>query len=158
MTMKEGNVERASVLMCAAVGECIRDAGPLPSGHLYARLMGKMTLERYQQIIAVLKNAEMVKEEHHELTWIGPEKETGSIPSPEPSPSPLTIEEVRRMSTGDMQEAIKLGEMALPNIKEEHLKDLSDRIGMMEAEHKRRMDIVRYLSEFIGISAWRGGY
>ncbi len=44
----------------------------IPSGHLYAQLMGHMDLERYTSIINILKNVELVKEDgFHMLTWIG---------------------------------------------------------------------------------------
>ncbi len=57
----------------AAVGEAIKSLGSIPSGHLYAQLMGHMDLERYTSIINILKNAELVKEDgFHMLTWIGP--------------------------------------------------------------------------------------
>ena len=52
----------------------IRDLKRVPSGHLYAVLMGKMDLELYNGIIQILKNAGLVKEESYELIWIGPEK------------------------------------------------------------------------------------
>jgi hypothetical protein len=56
-----------------AVGECIRDLGrPVPSGEVYAHLMGHLTLESYTSVIAVLKAKGLVEEKNHLLTWIGP--------------------------------------------------------------------------------------
>ena len=53
-----------------AVAEAIRDLGSVPSGHLYARLMGQLTLSQYNQIIDTLKKAKLVREDNHLLTWI----------------------------------------------------------------------------------------
>lgn len=63
----------AAIRMAAAVGEAIKDLGSVPSGHLYARLMGHMDLTTYNKLIGILKQADLVKEENHLLTWIGPE-------------------------------------------------------------------------------------
>lgn len=63
----------AAIKVAAAVGEAIRDLGSVPSGHLYARLMGHMDLEAYNKCIGLLKQMDLVKEENHLLTWIGPE-------------------------------------------------------------------------------------
>lgn len=62
----------AGIRIAAVVGEAIKDLGSVPSGHLYAHLMGHMDLDTYNKCIAVLKQAEMVKEENNLLTWVGP--------------------------------------------------------------------------------------
>jgi len=41
-----------------------------PSGHIYAALMGKMTLDEYTEIISVLKDIQLVTESHHVLTAV----------------------------------------------------------------------------------------
>lgn len=64
----------AAIRAAAAVGDAIRELGSVPSGHLYARLMGHMSLDTYNKLIGLLKQADLVKEENHLLTWIGPEK------------------------------------------------------------------------------------
>lgn len=59
------------------VGEAVRDltaASPLggvPSGELYARLMGSLSLDGYNMIIGVLKNAGAVVENNYLLSWTG---------------------------------------------------------------------------------------
>jgi hypothetical protein len=58
-------------LQALAIAEAIRELGSVPSGHLYARLMGQLAIEEYNAIIAVLKGAELVTEEAHVLSWIG---------------------------------------------------------------------------------------
>lgn len=62
----------AGIRIAAVVGEAIKDLGSVPSGHLYAHLMGHMDLDTYNKCIAVLKQAELVKEENNLLTWVGP--------------------------------------------------------------------------------------
>jgi hypothetical protein len=59
----------------AAVGDAIRSLGSVPSGHLYARLMGHLTLDQYTSIIEVLKKSGLVAERSHVLTWVGPPAE-----------------------------------------------------------------------------------
>lgn len=54
-----------------AVAETIRELGKVPSGHLYANLMGRMSLDDYKAIIQLLKDTKMVSESNHVLTWIG---------------------------------------------------------------------------------------
>ena len=68
---------KATMGIIAAVGDCIRELGEVPAGHLYARLMGAMTLEQFQKIIGVLVNCRVVKNENHLLTWVGPQKGEG---------------------------------------------------------------------------------
>lgn len=58
-----------------AVCEIIRLKGSVPSGELYAELMGMMDLESYYKIVGILKSAGLVKESHHLLTYIGPQPE-----------------------------------------------------------------------------------
>ena len=64
--------KRALVLAVQALADAIRELGSIPSGHLYARLMDKLSLETYQMLIGVLKEAGKVKEhDSHLLVWIG---------------------------------------------------------------------------------------
>jgi hypothetical protein len=65
--------KKSALLAVAAVAEAIRAAGSIPSGTLYALLMGKMDLAAYRRMIGILKNAGLVAERHNELTWVGPE-------------------------------------------------------------------------------------
>lgn len=65
----------AAVQIAKAVAEAIQELDRVPSGELYARLMGHMSLATYEKIIGTLKSAGLVEEKHHELIWIGPEKE-----------------------------------------------------------------------------------
>lgn len=69
VTAKE---KEAALAILVAVGEAIKDLGSVPSGHLYAQLMGQMSLDQYNSVIGVLKRVGAVKEENHLLTYIGP--------------------------------------------------------------------------------------
>jgi hypothetical protein len=55
-----------------AVAQAIRELGSVPSGHLYARLMGVLSLDQYNKIIDILKKQGLVVEAHHELKWVEP--------------------------------------------------------------------------------------
>jgi len=63
--------EKAALAIVLAVGEAIKELGSVPSGHLYAHMMGRMSLETYNKIIALLVKTGAVKEENHLLTWVG---------------------------------------------------------------------------------------
>lgn len=65
------NQEKAALQIVLAVGEAIKELGSVPSGHLYARLMGHMSLEVYNKVIALLVKTGAVKQENHLLTWVG---------------------------------------------------------------------------------------
>jgi hypothetical protein len=60
------------ITAASVVAETIRDLGQVPSGHLYAGLMGTITLDQYQTIIGILKEAGVVEECNHLLTYTGP--------------------------------------------------------------------------------------
>lgn len=68
----EKAMKQAVVRVALAVAEAIRELGEVPSGHLYARVMGKMTLENYNAVIDALKGAGLVEETNHILKWVGP--------------------------------------------------------------------------------------
>ena len=69
------NETKAALQILMAVAETIRELGAVPSGHLYATLMGRMSLQEYESLVRILKNADLVSESAHELRWIGPKKE-----------------------------------------------------------------------------------
>jgi uncharacterized protein YutE (UPF0331/DUF86 family) len=69
----------AAIQALKALAEIIRHAGEVPSGHLYARLMHKITLEDYDRLIATLKRAGLVTETPgHLLRWTGPRADKGA--------------------------------------------------------------------------------
>jgi hypothetical protein len=65
----------AALKLTVAVTETIREAGKsgIPSGHLYANLIGHVTLEGYQSMIARIKGAALCEERGNVLYWTGPE-------------------------------------------------------------------------------------
>lgn len=60
------------------VASAIQEVGEVPSGHLYAALMGKLTINDYNYIIDTLKGAGVVEEKYHLLKWIGPARKEAS--------------------------------------------------------------------------------
>ena len=63
---------RAAVSAVAALAEAVRGLGEVPSGVLYANVMGSLSLDQYQQAIGILKRAGLVEETGHVLRWVGP--------------------------------------------------------------------------------------
>jgi hypothetical protein len=69
-TKQEVNQTQAAVHMILAVADAIRELETVPEGHLYARLMGHMSLENFTKIIDTLVNAGLVtRESSHLLVW-----------------------------------------------------------------------------------------
>jgi hypothetical protein len=65
---------RAAIEVTRAVADCIRELRQVPAGHLYARLMGHLSVEQFEQIISVLVYANLVRRHpSHLLEWIGQE-------------------------------------------------------------------------------------
>lgn len=62
----------AGMAAIMAVAETIRELGSVPSGELYARLMGSISLESYGQIVGTLERAGLIEERGHLLRWVGP--------------------------------------------------------------------------------------
>jgi hypothetical protein len=62
---------KAALGILRAVADTIRELGDVPSGHLYAHLMSKLSREQYEQVIGVLKQAGLITESNHLLTWVG---------------------------------------------------------------------------------------
>ena len=63
---------KAALEVLRVVADTIRELKQVPSGHLYAQLMGTMDLATYEKIIGVLKNAGLITEQNHLLTWNEP--------------------------------------------------------------------------------------
>lgn len=63
--------EQKAIAIVQVVADVIRELGSVPSGHLYANLMGHMTLDTYQSIISILTRAKLIRVEHHVITWVG---------------------------------------------------------------------------------------
>jgi hypothetical protein len=68
MTTTKQTVEFA-VDILILLGDTIKLAGRIPSGQLYAQVMGCVELASYQAMIDTLKRCELVREENHVLIW-----------------------------------------------------------------------------------------
>jgi hypothetical protein len=56
----------------AAIAEAVRIAGEIPAGHLYAMVLDRMPLAVFEEIVALLVRAKLVRRESsHLLVWIG---------------------------------------------------------------------------------------
>ena len=73
---------KAALGIIQAVAEAIRELGEVPSGHLYANLMGQLSLEQYEHILGILKGAGLVRQSNaHLLTWVGGSPVTTLVPA-----------------------------------------------------------------------------
>ena len=63
---------RAGIDALLALCEAIRSLGSVPSGVLYAHVMGVMSIDAYASAVATMKGAGLVAEEGHVLRWTGP--------------------------------------------------------------------------------------
>lgn len=73
---RDGATVAHVVTVIHMLSEAIRKAGEIPSGQLYAVVMGSLSLEQYERAIKVLKGAGLVVEtSSHLLRWVGPKIE-----------------------------------------------------------------------------------
>jgi hypothetical protein len=62
----------AAYLGCIrAMIDAVRDAGRIPSGHMYAVLMGHMTLHQYETLVQKVVSTGLVRLDGDELVWVG---------------------------------------------------------------------------------------
>jgi hypothetical protein len=59
-----------------SMAEVVRTAGEIPAGHLYARMMGSVSLATYRQLEARLVGSGLVEKRGHLLRWVGPQLES----------------------------------------------------------------------------------
>ena len=64
---------KAALDVTLVMAETIRELKEVPNGHLYAQVMGQISLASYEKVIETLKRAGLVKEKGNLLTWIGPD-------------------------------------------------------------------------------------
>ena len=65
---------------CRAIADAIKELGSVPSGHLYARVMGYMSLDVYDSVINRLIGAGLVRRSNFELFWVEPDQLSLSSP------------------------------------------------------------------------------
>lgn len=64
--------KHAVISATLALADAVRELGSVPSGHLYARVMGQLQLEEYEAMIGCLiRNGIISKDDNHVLTWKG---------------------------------------------------------------------------------------
>ena len=63
---------RKTLMLAITTSEAIRTAGTIPSGTLYAMMLGQMSLAFYEGLIDQLVRSGLVRKDSHLLTWIGP--------------------------------------------------------------------------------------
>ena len=63
---------RRAMMLAITTAEAIRTAGQIPSGTVYAMMMGQMSLKAYESILDRLVGAGLIRRDVHLLTWIGP--------------------------------------------------------------------------------------
>lgn len=62
----------AAFQVSTAIGQAIRELGSVPSGKLYAVLMGRMSLEEFEGAINLLERLAIVERtQNNFLRWIG---------------------------------------------------------------------------------------
>ena len=65
--------QRSAIMLAIVVAEAIRTAGQIPSGTVYAMMMGQMSLVYYEALIDHLVRCGLIrKDDSRLLTWIGP--------------------------------------------------------------------------------------
>jgi hypothetical protein len=70
--MNEEQKMKAAVEIMKAVASAIKGLGTIPSGHLYAQLMGRMSLDSYEKMLSALQRMGIVSiDGNHLVTYIG---------------------------------------------------------------------------------------
>ena len=59
-----------------AIAESIQQLGEVPSGHLYAAVMGSTDLLTYERVVGLLVRSGLVARRGDLLIWVGPVSET----------------------------------------------------------------------------------
>lgn len=63
----------AAIEIVKALTAAIHDLKKVPSGHLYATVMGTLSLANYQGALGAIKRAGLIEiSESHMITWVGP--------------------------------------------------------------------------------------
>lgn len=61
----------ACLMALKALADAIKELGQVPSGHLYAQVMGQVDLTTFNGAIEVLCNSTLVKKQGDMLIWNG---------------------------------------------------------------------------------------
>jgi len=69
--MSEEEKMKAAVAILKVVASTIKELGSIPSGHLYAQLMSKMSLNSYQGMIGTLQRLGIITISNDLITYTG---------------------------------------------------------------------------------------
>jgi len=70
--MNEEQKMKAAVEVMKAVASVVKELGSIPSGHLYAQLMGKMSFNSYEKMTGALERMGVIRiDGDHLITYIG---------------------------------------------------------------------------------------
>lgn len=70
-TMKQAEQLTSALMVCKAIADAIQQLGEVPSGTLYAHVMGKMDMPTYERVIATVVSAGLVEKRGDLLVWKG---------------------------------------------------------------------------------------
>jgi len=86
----------ASIRIVGAIADAVRELGSVPSGHLYAQLMGRMSLATYQSIISNIASTGLIRVDgNHLLVWTGP---NGAASEQQPSQQPTQTNAIMKIT------------------------------------------------------------
>lgn len=63
---------RQQIALLQIIAEAVWEAGSIPSGHLYAAMVGKVTLSAFESLVAQLCRTGLIRQNGYVLTWTGP--------------------------------------------------------------------------------------
>ena len=70
--MNEEQKIKAAVEIMKAVASAVKELGSIPSGHLYAQLIGKMSLDSYEKMTGALERMGVIRiDGNHLITYTG---------------------------------------------------------------------------------------
>jgi hypothetical protein len=64
--------ETKAIQVVAAIATAVRDLKSVPAGHLYASVMGHMSLAEFEKVVGYIVETGLVRRDgSHLLTWVG---------------------------------------------------------------------------------------
>lgn len=60
---------KAGLIVLAIMAETIREFGSIPSGHLYAQMMGRVSIDGYESAIRTLCGSTVIRRSGDVLHW-----------------------------------------------------------------------------------------
>lgn len=68
--MSEHKSIQAMLMATIAIGDAIHKLGQIPEGHLYAQVMGKLTLDQFNMATETLIKQKLIQRKNNVLSWI----------------------------------------------------------------------------------------